>query len=155
MRLPPKRKDESILTPSMLVTIFATGAFFVVVMMGLLCGMEYGNWFRSGPARDLTIRQASIFFTVYVFFQVWNQINARSLTPEASGFAGLLSNRTFLAIAGTIALVQALIISVPFLADVFQVEPLGAWDWLCILAGTASVLVFGEVLRRGRLALGR
>ena len=49
----------------------------------------------------------------------------RSLTPEASGFAGLLSNRTFLAIAGTIAVVQALIISVPFLAAVFQVEPLG------------------------------
>jgi Ca2+-transporting ATPase len=155
MRLPPKRKDESILTPSMLVTIFATAAFFVVVMMGLLCGMEYGNWFRDGPAKDLTLRQASIFFTVYVFFQVWNQINARSLTPDMSGFDGLLGNRTFLAIAGTIAVVQALIISVPFLAAVFNVEPLGAWDWLWILAGTASVLVFGEALRRVRLALSR
>jgi Ca2+-transporting ATPase len=153
MRLPPKRKDENILTPSMLVTIFATAAFFVVVMMGLLCGMEYGNWFRDGPMKELTPRQASIFFTVYVFFQVWNQINARSLTPDMSGFDGLLGNRTFLAIAGTIAVVQALIISVPFLGDVFKVEPLGPWDWLYILAGTASVLVFGEVLRRIRLSL--
>jgi P-type Ca2+ transporter type 2C len=68
-----------------------------------------------------------------------------------SGFDGLLGNRTFLAIAGTVAVVQALIISVPFLADVFKVESLGPWDWLCILAGTASVLVFGEVLRRVRL----
>ena len=153
MRLPPKRRDESILTRPMLVTIFGTAAFFVVVMMALLCGMEYGDWFRVGPSAELTVRQVSIFFTVYVFFQVWNQINSRSLTPETSGFAGLLRNRTFLAIAATVAVVQALIISVPFLAVVFSVEPLGALDWLCILAGTASVLVFAEVLRRVRLAL--
>ena len=46
----------------------------------------------AGPSADgqefpeLTVRQVSIFFTVYVFFQVWNQINCRSLTPEVSGF---------------------------------------------------------------------
>ena len=153
MRLPPKRRDESILTRPMLVTIFGTAAFFVVVMMALLCGMEYANWFRPGPSAELTVRQVSIFFTVYVFFQVWNQINARSLTPETSGFDGLLRNRTFLTIAGTVAVVQALIISVPFLAKVFSVEPLGLLDWLCILGGTASVLAFAEILRRVRLAL--
>jgi Ca2+-transporting ATPase len=124
----------------------------VVVMRVILCGMEYGNWFRDGPMNELTPRQVSIFFTVYVFFQVWNQINARSLTPDMSGFDGLLRNRTFLAIAGTIAVVQALIISVPFLGAIFNVEPLGLLDWLCILAGTASVLLFGEALRRVRLA---
>ena len=47
---------------------------------------------------------------------------------------------------------QVLIISVPFVGTVFKVEPLGWFDWLCVLAGTASVLVFGEILRRGRLA---
>ncbi|HVS38519.1 MAG TPA: HAD-IC family P-type ATPase, partial [Gemmataceae bacterium] len=36
MRLPPKRRDENILTRPMLVTIFTTAAFFVVVMMTLL-----------------------------------------------------------------------------------------------------------------------
>ncbi len=161
MRLPPKRRDENILTRPMLVTIFGTAAFFVVVMMVLLFGMEHYGWFAAGggpnPERwefaPLNVRQVSIFFTVYVFFQVWNQINARALTPETSGFAGLLRNRTFLAIAGTVALVQALIISVPFLAAVFSVEPLGLLDWLCILGGSASVLLFAEILRRVRLAL--
>jgi Ca2+-transporting ATPase len=153
MQLPPKRKDENILTKPMLVTIFGTAAFFVVVMMVLLYGMEYWDWFRSGRQAQLTVRQVSIFFTVYVFFQVWNQINARSLTPEMSGFSGLLRNRAFLAIAGTVAVVQALIITIPFVGTVFNVEPLGWLDWLCILAGTASVLAFGEMLRRVRLAL--
>jgi Ca2+-transporting ATPase len=163
MRLPPKRRDENILTRSMLVTIFATAAFFVVVMLTLLLGMKNGNWFAGEGVQNpsgwdfepLNIRQVSIFFTVYVFFQVWNQINARSLTPEMSGFRGLFKNPTFMTIAATTAVVQVLIVSVPFVGRVFSVEPLGWLDWLCIVAGTASVLVFGELLRRARLVMGK
>jgi Ca2+-transporting ATPase len=161
MRLPPKRKDENILTRSMLVTIFGTAGFFVVVMLTLLIGMVRLGWFKGDGVQNpdgwdfnpLNIRQVSIFFTVYVFFQVWNQINARSLTPEMSGFQGLFKNPTFLMIAGITAVVQILIVTVPFVGRVFSVEPLGWLDWLAIVAGTASVLVFGEVLRRVRLAL--
>jgi Ca2+-transporting ATPase len=160
MRLPPKRKDENILTPAMVRTIFLTAGFFVVVMLALLVGMEHGGWFAAGSGPNpedwdfapLNIRQVSIFFTVYIFFQVWNQINCRSLVPQESGLKGLTGNPTFLAIAGTVAVVQVLIISVPGLGAVFKVEPLSVLDWLLILAGTASVLVFAEVGRRLRLA---
>jgi Ca2+-transporting ATPase len=161
MNLPPKRKDENIVTPAMMRTIFATAAFFVITMMTLLIGMEHVGWFAAGsgpnpPGWDfapLNIRQVSIFFTVYVFFQVWNQINCRSLSPDSSGLSGIQNNPTFLTIAGTVAVVQALIISVPGLGHIFKVEPLSLLDWLCILAGTASVLVFAEILRRIRLAM--
>ena len=59
-------------------------------MMTLLAGHgAWYGWFRGRAARtsagistELNIRQVSIFFTVYVFFQVWNQINCRSLTPD-------------------------------------------------------------------------
>jgi Ca2+-transporting ATPase len=174
MRLPPKRKDENILTRPMLVTIFGTAAFFVVVMTTLLLLMkgspEQPGLFAGAAPKDpeawssefpeLTYYQVSIFFTVYVFFQVWNQINARSLTPEMSGFHGLLKNPTFLTIAGITAVVQVLIVSVPYVGTVFNVQPkdlqhwqpLGPLEWACILAGTASVLAFGEALRRVRLA---
>jgi Ca2+-transporting ATPase len=161
MRHPPRRRDENILTRPMLWTIFTTAAFFVVVMMTLLRGMERYGWFagEGGPMPEgwefapLTVRQVSIFFTVYVFFQVWNQVNSRSLTPEESGLSGLWRNPAFLVIAGTVALVQVLIVSVPFVADVFKVEPLGLIDWLCIIAGTASVLAFAELARFVRRAL--
>jgi Ca2+-transporting ATPase len=159
MAQPPKRRDESILTRPMLWTIFTTAAFFVVVMMTLLAGMEWYGWFRGDGPRsaefpELSARQVSIFFSAYVFFQVWNQVNCRSLTPDESGLSGLGRNPTFLAIAGTVALVQVLIVSVPPLAEVFKVEPLGAVDWLGIVGATASVLVFAEVARRVRRALG-
>jgi P-type Ca2+ transporter type 2C len=161
MNQPPKRKDENIVSPAMVRTIFATATFFVVTMMTLLIGMKHG-WFRGeeawpgeGEFFPLNIRQVSIFFTVYVFFQVWNQINCRSLTPESSGLSGILNNPTFLMIAGTVAVVQALIISVPRLNGIFKVEQLHVLDWLCILAGTASVLLFSEIVRRIRLSFSR
>ncbi len=163
MRQPPKRKDENIVTPAMVTTIFSTAAFFVVVMLALLWGMTHYGWFAggSGPEPEgwefapLNIRQVSIFFTVYIFFQVWNEINCRSLTPESNGFRGLHQNPIFLAIVGVTAVVQVLIVSVPWLGHLFKVEPLSLLDWLLILLGTASVMMFAEVVRRVRLASRR
>jgi Ca2+-transporting ATPase len=159
--LPPKRRDENIVTPTMTRTIFTTAAFFVVVMLGLLIGMEHG-WFAAGSGENptgwdfepLNVRQVTLFFTIYVFFQVWNQINCRSLVPEVSGLSGLWNNRTFLAIASTVAVVQVAIVSTPFLGRIFKVEPLSLLDWLLVVIGTSSVLVFGEVARRIRLRAG-
>jgi Ca2+-transporting ATPase len=155
MRQPPKKKDESILTPAMLTSIFSTATFFVVVMMGLLVGMENYGWFAGVSERtkefpELTYRQTTIFFTVYVLFQVWNQINCRSLVPEESGLKNLLGNPTFLAIAGTTLVGQILIVTLG--GRIFQCEPLSLMEWLAIGAGTASVLAFAEIariLRRG------
>ena len=149
MRKPPKARNENILTPDMLGNIFATAAFFVVVMIALLLGMQHGGWFADGRVHDqLTLRQVTIFFTVYVFFQVWNQINCRSLTPEESGWHRLFDNPQFLAIASLTVVGQVLIVSLG--GTVFNVEPLSAVDWLAIAAATASVLVFAEVVRQIR-----
>jgi Ca2+-transporting ATPase len=156
MNLPPKRRDDNILTRSMLWNIFTTAAFFIVVMMALLMGMKYGEWFAGGEDKTtefpgFTIRQVSIFFTVYILFQVWNEINCRSLVPEVSGFQGLFHNPVFLSIVGTIVVVQVLIVTLG--GTVFQVEPLGLLDWLVIAVCTSSVLLFAEGMRRIRLRL--
>lgn len=164
MRERPKRKDENILTPAMIRTIFSTASFFVVVMLGLLLGMKYGGWFAAGSGPDpdnwdfrpLNIRQVSIFFAVYVFFQVWNQINCRSLSPAESGFKGITSNGTFLLIVSIIVVVQVLITSIPVVAAIFKVEPLSVLDWVLITLFTSSVLLFAEIarqIRRGKAAL--
>jgi Ca2+-transporting ATPase len=158
MKLPPKRKDENILTPSMIGTIFSTAAFFVIVMLGMLLGMEYAGWFSSGSGDNpegwdflpLNIRQVTIFFTTYVLFQVWNQINSRTLTPEVSGLSGVFKNPMFLTIASLIVFGQLVIVN--FGGTVFKVEPLRVIDWLVIAAGTTSVLGFAEIVRRIRKA---
>jgi len=156
MSMPPKRRDENIITRAMLGTILGTAAFFVIAMLVLLEGMERGGWFAGSGAMSaefptLTLRQATIFFTVYVFFQVWNQINCRSLSPRESGLRGLAANPTFLVIASLTVVGQVLIVR--FGGAVFNVEPLDAIDWLVIAAATASVLLFAEAARRVRLLL--
>jgi len=45
---------------------------------------------------------------------------------------------------------QGLLTSIPALADVFEVEPLGVLDWLLILAFTSTVLIFAEIVRQIR-----
>ena len=95
---------------------------------------------------EYTMRQVSLFFSIYVFFQVWNQINARSLTPERSGFYRITKNPLFLAIAAAVALGQIAIVT--FGGRIFKVEPLGVGDWLAIIAFTSSVLLFAEISRR-------
>jgi Ca2+-transporting ATPase len=144
MDLPPKKRDENIVTPAIRRTILLTAAYFVVTMLGMLVMMREG-WLGS----DATY-QGTLFFTVYVFFQVWNQINCRSLTPEMSPFTGLWQNRAFIGIAAATALGQVLIVT--FGGAVFKVEPLGLLAWLAVLAFTSSVLVFAEIARRVRLS---
>ncbi|MCX7700130.1 MAG: cation-translocating P-type ATPase, partial [Gemmataceae bacterium] len=158
MRMPPKRKNESIVTKSMLSTIFSTAAFFVVVMLVLLWGMKHHQWFRDVQPESageefapLTYGQTTIFFTVYVLFQMWNQINCRSLTADQSGLHRLFHNRAFLMIASLTLIGQILIVT--FTYDIFRVRPLGIVPWLVIFAATSSVLVFAEAARLVRRRL--
>ncbi len=199
MDLPPKRRDEDIVTPVMKKTILTTAAFFIVTMLTLLVLMK-GNPEKPGlfadqgdkptqwafesagsrvevPAKNLervkgaewkivsteddpeeiqrlagqqgevtfTVFQVGLFFSIFVFFQVWNQINCRSLTPHMSGFHNLFSNRVFLLIAGATAVGQVLIITIG--GPVFKVEPLSLLQWVLMIAGTSSVLIFAEAAR--------
>ncbi len=153
MCMKPKRRDENIVTPAMKGTILSTAIFFVVAMLTLLLGMQYGGWFigsglPSSEYRELTLRQVSIFFTVYVFFQVWNQINCRSLSPDQSGWRRLHANPMLLGVAALIVVGQILIVSLG--GSAFETEPLRLMDWLIITVATSSVLVFAEVVRRLR-----
>ncbi len=154
MRRPPVRRDANILTRAMLGNIGATASFFVVAMLWLLLGMKHEGWF-AGPGSEapkfpgLTLRQASIFFTVYVFFQVWNEINCRSLVPEDGPLDGLWRNPFLVTVAGVIVVVQVLVVT--YGGALFDVEPLDLATWSWIVVGTSSVLLFSELVRQVRV----
>jgi len=148
MQMPPKQRDENILTRPMIRTIAVTAGFYIVVMLGLLIGMKEWNWFGGdelSPLEPFTYRQATIFFTAYVLFQVWNQINCRSLSTEVSGIRGLSQNPIFLGITAVTVIVQVLIVT--FGGKVFNVRPLTLTEWLVLAASTSSVLLFAEIVR--------
>jgi Ca2+-transporting ATPase len=162
MRVPPKKRDQNIVTRAMLGTIVSTALFFIVVMMTLLFRMrgtpEHPGWLAGqGDWSDVfpsfTMRQGTIFFTVYVFFQVWNEFNCRSLDPRVSGLSGLGKNRVLLGVAALIVVAQVLIVT--FGGSIFHVEALTILDWLLIAGATASVLIYAEVIRLIRMLFPR
>ncbi|MSR30468.1 MAG: cation-translocating P-type ATPase [Gemmataceae bacterium] len=155
MKAAPKKRNENIITPSMKAGILATAGFFVAVMILLLLGMKNLGWFAGAdPAppgwefSPLTPRQVSLFFSVYVLFQLWNLINCRSISPLQSGLQGILKNPPFIAImlailAGQLAIVQ-------WGGAIFRVVPLAVVDWLVILAATSVILAFSELSKWGQ-----
>ena len=189
MQKKPKRRDESIVTSGMAVSILSTALFYVITLTCLLLLMRgdpaQPGWFAGdGPwmgeaagkvfpveAKELvqagegwvlgeggeplktrfTLRQATLFFTAYVLFQVWNLFNCRSLDPSSSGLRGVGANPWFLGIVVAIVLGQVLIVNLG--GTIFNTTPLG-WEWLWIGCATASVLPFGEMVRRIRLIWG-
>ena len=92
-----------------------------------------------------TVRQATLFFTAYVLFQVWNLFNCRSLDPKVSGLRGVAGNPWFIAIVVAIVVGQVMIVNLG--GVIFNTQPLG-WEWLWISIATASVLGVGELTRR-------
>jgi len=157
----PKRKDENIVTPEMRTTILTTGAFFVVVMLGLLLLMDNFKLFAHegeavDPSMHVTPTQAGMFFTIYVFFQIFNMINCRALTPHTSGLDRFWENKAFMGIMGAIFVVQVLIATVPPIASIFKIGTIhNPLDWLWVILITATVLGFAEGVRRIRLAMAK
>src|SRR5947209_15279610 len=142
------------LTQSMCRPCAGTSGFVVAAILGLRAALQAG-WCRGpgGPSPaypELTARQVAIFFTTYVFFQVWNQVNCRSLVPELSGLRGLHRNPTFLAVTALTLAGQVVIVT--WFGPAFAVEPLAPAEWLAIAAGTSSVLALAEAVRRLRRA---
>lgn len=136
MTRPPRHPDDFIVTPDMAWKILLTGGTFFLFLAGYLSYIQAGG---------VTIRELSIFFSVFVMLQFWNLFNARCLGLDSSAFKELSRNRGFMIIAPTIVVVQILIVQ--FGADIFRTTPLSLFDWITIIGGTSVVLWVGEIFR--------
>jgi Ca2+-transporting ATPase len=133
MSRPPIRRDADIITSSMKVTILFNSLYQVAVLMFVLLA----NPFQAATEGE----RLTVFFTVFVMFQFWHKFNCRSLYHDESPFHLLLRNRNFLAIVGTITVVQVFMVQVGGgVGRLFRTMPLPAWTWIWILVVTASIL---------------
>jgi P-type Ca2+ transporter type 2C len=133
----PRNPDAFIISPAMMKTILLSGLSFLVFLVGFLRYL-----LRDG---QISPKELSVFFAVFVLLQFWNLFNARCLGLQQSAFTGLSQNKAFLAIAATIVVGQILIVQ--FGGSAFRTVPLSLFDWLKIIAGTSIVLVCGELWR--------
>jgi Ca2+-transporting ATPase len=138
MQEPPLRRGAPFVTRSMLETSLFMGGYFVLVTLVMQATDYLGApW---SPAY-----KASFLFTAYVFMQVSNSFNARSVRPERSAFRGVLQSKMFLATEGSIVVLQILFTT--FGGRIFSTVPLALSSWLVILLIGISVLALGEAFR--------
>lgn len=86
----------------------------------------------------------TIAFTTLMMLQMYNVMNCRS--SHTSAFKGLFSNMWLLGAILSSIILQVLIIYTP-LRDIFSTTPISLGDWGYILLISASVLVFGEIVK--------
>ena len=82
-------------------------------------------------------------FTVLVFAQLFNTLNARSETRTA--FHRFFANRWLWAAIGLSALLQVAVVQLPFLNEAFTTAPLSLTQWLMCTALASSVLWVSEI----------
>ena len=128
MRRKPRDSQANIITPAMMRFILISGTVFAVLMIGLyyyfVREANGGPVFAKGVNPNINLREMGIFFSVFVFLQFWNMLNARAFATGKSAFNNMEDSRVFWAVllvigVGQIALVQ-------FCSPLFNCSPLSA-----------------------------
>jgi len=143
MKKQPRNPEAFIVTPSMGKFIFITSGAFLALFLALVLG--FGTLFPMDADTAQGRHNLSIFFSVFVFLQLWNLFNARMLGKTRSALAQLSGSHMFLLIVLTICAGQILITQ--FGGSIFRTSPLSIREWAWIIVGTSPVLWIGEIIR--------
>lgn len=139
MKRPPIGRTEPFITRLMWQNIIGMGVYFTVVLL-LLQATNFLGADKNDPRQF-----SAMIFTTYVFFQIFNEFNCRSLGPTRSGLADIRHSRNFLAVVLFIVIVQVLLTQ--FGGVVFSSAPLPLDLWARILLLTSTAFIFAEGLK--------
>jgi Ca2+-transporting ATPase len=139
MKRAPIGRTEPFITRTMWENILGMGTYFTLVMLVLQATNFLGADMKE--PRQFT----AVIFSVYVFFQVFNEFNCRVITPSRSALSGLGRNRNFLLVIGLTVVIQILLTQ--FGGVIFNTAPLPFDMWVKIVLLTSTALIFGEVIR--------
>ena len=143
MKQPPRPTDEGVITKGRAFLMLWQGAFIAVctlVAFGFVLFVE-----KEGIGRARTAA-----FVVLACSQLFHAFNCRSMT-ESLFKIGIFTNKKLILATATSFCVQMMVVYVPFLQRVFRTEPLGAFDWLLVVAISSLPLWAMEVVKALRL----
>ncbi|MDR2704478.1 MAG: calcium-translocating P-type ATPase, PMCA-type [Planctomycetaceae bacterium] len=155
MKQKPVKREASIITLPMGITILCCSIYQVLILGIVLCyGLFLENGkifhFNADPREPENIQALTVFFTTFVMFQFWNIFNCRSLRHDESPFSLLLKNRLFLLIVGLIIFVQIGMVQVSGyggIGQIFRTESLSITQWLKIILLTMTIIPFAWIVR--------
>lgn len=136
----PYKRNASLISNKMWRHIFFQFVFQIVVLTYLLmyCVDDFQTTY--GSKQHLTI-----VFNTFVFCQVFNEINARSIDDNMDVFSGLMENPIFLVIVLFTSVAQVGIVQ--YGGDFVRTSPLTADQWQKSVSLAALSLPWGGLMR--------
>ncbi|MBO4804011.1 MAG: calcium-translocating P-type ATPase, PMCA-type [Muribaculaceae bacterium] len=148
MRRKPRDSHASIITQTMMRFILISGMVFAVLMIGLyyyfVREANGGPVFMRGINPNINPQEMGVFFSVFVFLQFWNMLNARSFETGKWAFNNMEDSKVFWCVAAVIFVGQ--IVLVQFFSPLFNCAPLDFKTWLYIILGTSPVFLIGQTI---------
>ena len=135
MKARPVRRDEAILTKSMMSRIALQGGFAALVIL-----LEYFYDFMGVGVQKIP----TVVFCMFVMFQLFNAFNCRKIGSE-SILSSLASNKIMVYVFGATFLFQ--IVITQFLCGFFATTPLSISVWIKIILISSSTVVFSEIYK--------
>jgi magnesium-transporting ATPase (P-type) len=141
---PPHGREEPLISRSMWTHVLTLGIFMFVLLQLVLNTDIFldGAKLVDDPGH---VYRYTMLFNVFVWLQIWNELNCRSVRFHRNPFRGLAESHTFLVIVGAIVVLQVVLIE--FGGEVFSTVALSLRDWLVSLAIGSTVLVVGALVR--------
>ncbi|MCB5953527.1 calcium-translocating P-type ATPase, PMCA-type [Enterococcus sp. CWB-B31] len=140
MREKPKRRDENIVTPSMLAAFVFEGVIITGIGLWMLKGTFLSQYFTSGTGN---IALYTGFFSFFILYAVFNGFNVR--TEKLNIFDNLNRNKMFLRIMILIIVVQILMTFVG--GAILRTTPLSVTEWAIVL-GLSIAAIPIDMLRK-------
>lgn len=137
----PTKRNENIISKSMLTRIFTNGIFISIVFM-----LQHFKNFLGATSEE----EATVLFTLFVLFQLFNAFNCREL-DDTPMIKNLLKNKLMLGVFLLVLILQFAITQ--FGGAVFETVPLSVTMWLKMLATALSVIVLNEVIKAVKRAV--
>jgi hypothetical protein len=100
---------------------------------------------RDELEEDNDFYRNTFLFNAFVWMQIFNWVNSRSVRFHRSPLKGVLQSHTFLAVVAAVIVLQVLIVS--FGGDVFSTTQQSGGDWLLAIAIGATMLPISWALR--------
>ena len=152
----PRKLTDRIIDTHMWQRIIGVG-----LVMGLLTLLIYDLTLPGGlvggledlatPGSQFAVARTTMF-TALVFMQLFNALNSRSDTGSA--FTHMFSNAWLWGSVALVAVLQALVVEVPFLQSAFGTAPLDWIHWAVAVGAGAAVLLYEEVVKLLRRTFG-
>lgn len=130
----PVKRDAPIVTKKMLVRIVLSGVYMALVM-------TFQTYFNFLGIAGGAGKEKTVLFTLFVVMQLFNAFNARE-PGLRSIFPTIGSNKLMIAVMAVTFGLQIVITQLG--GVVFNTVPLGALDWLKIVATALTVVLFTE-----------